>query len=147
MRVLIPAALALILLCGGGGLYFLYQYVNSDASKMTISGDNSGKSPLGTALRMLVEDTTGATTTTPDVDISNLLPEARPGWFRQDYATAHGEALTGRAIIHSAVIKSDSNSMLLRFETDSKNRRGHYAYTYMRGDLRVIMRADGLPRL
>ena len=147
MRVLIPLVLAVLLLGGGGGLYAFYQYMNSDASKFTLNGDNSGKSPLGMAARIMAENATGAATTTPDVDLSNLLPEARPGWFRQDYANPHGEALTGRAIIHSAVIKSTSNTMLLRFETDSKNRRGHYAYTYSRGDLRVMVRTRKLEQL
>jgi len=147
MRFIIPLTLAFLVLGGGFGLTFLYKFLNDADTSISLDGGNENVNPFATALKMMIEDSAGAVTDTPDLDISNLLPEAREGWFRKEYVNADGEALTGREIIHSAVVKSTSNSMLLRFETDSKNRRGHHAYTYMRGDLRVIVRARLLEQL
>ena len=138
MRTLLPILFALLILSGAGGLYALYTHLNSDA--VQTAQTNTDEGGLADMFRDLVDSAKSDAGQVQRIDISSVLPEARAGWFRKDYANADGEALTGRDIIHSAVTQSDSNGMLLVFETDAARARGHAAYTYLRGDLRLLVR-------
>ena len=145
LRIILPLAIVLIMALGGGALYLVYDYVNSSNTDMAgaVRADGKGEAgeidPMATALRMVFEDSTGATTTQPQIDLRGLLPEAPDGWFRTGYSTGEGEAITGEQIIRSMVTKSDTNSLLLEFERAAGAGKYGEAAVYIRGPRRMAV--------
>jgi len=140
-RIIVPALFGGILLVAVFCIMLFQQMTTADAQGA--EGDDKtaevemkpsrGDSGLMVALQMMIADLTGSNTVSPDVDISDMTPEAPKGWFATPYVTADGEAITKARFSRSPIAKSTTNSILQQFDDAARGRGNAEVITMKRG--------------
>jgi len=103
------------------------------------AGGNDAAGGMALALRMMFEDLTGSTTVAPKVDVSGFVPVAPAGWLETPYKNEDGQAITETILSRGPIVKSSTNTMLMRFDALAQGKGNGWARTYKHGDQMVSL--------